>query len=97
MTLPATSRRPIVMHDQRDLLLRERLLVALRNSGYGPLARLDCLVKDGVVELSGYVSSFYLKQLAQSVAMRFEDTRGVRNRVVVADRECQLPAQALTA
>jgi osmotically-inducible protein OsmY len=94
MTLSATSRSQSMSNDQSDLLLRERLLAALRESGYAPLSRLDCHVTDCIVELSGSVSSFYLKQLAQTVAMRIETVRTVRNGVVVEDRVPQLATQS---
>ncbi len=56
---------------------------ALAASKYGALRQLNCAVSDGVVEIFGTVSSFYLKQLAQAAAMQLANGRVVRNLVEV--------------
>jgi hypothetical protein len=43
---------------------------ALRGAGYRALAELECHVENGSLVLSGTVSSYYLKQVAQSVVLR---------------------------
>ncbi len=54
----------------------------LEMSGYRPLTRLDCRVRDGVIELHGTVSSFFLKQMAQTAPLPLNPPR-VRNCVRV--------------
>ncbi|QDV44269.1 BON domain protein [Stieleria neptunia] len=48
-------------HREKDALFRE----ILANSGSGELRQIEVNVRDGQVVLSGRVSSFYQKQLAQ--------------------------------
>lgn len=50
----------------------------LEMSAYRPLTRLDCRVRDGVIELHGTVSSFFLKQMAQTAVLPLNLSR-VRN------------------
>jgi osmotically-inducible protein OsmY len=49
-----------------------------------PVTRYKCEVQNGVVELSGSVPSFYVKQLAQAAVLRLEQIRGIENRLRVA-------------
>jgi osmotically-inducible protein OsmY len=66
-----------------DHSLRQNVLSTLKSSGYAQLRSLECDVEDGVVELSGCVPSFYLKQMAQVVVMRLSTVKEVRNQVLV--------------
>jgi osmotically-inducible protein OsmY len=68
----------------QDRLIREKVDRALIDSGYAPLRSIHFDVFEGVVELSGCVPSFYVKQLAQAAVLRLEQIRGVRNRLRVA-------------
>jgi osmotically-inducible protein OsmY len=68
----------------RDRSIREKVDRALQESGYAPLRRIECEVSDGVVELTGSVPSFYVKQLAQTAILRLEQIRGIRNHLRVA-------------
>jgi osmotically-inducible protein OsmY len=68
---------------ERSELLRNAVLTALRTSGYRLLWNLECEVSDGLVTLMGALPSFYLKQLAQSIAMRVDQVREVRNVIEV--------------
>lgn len=65
-----------------DSLLRQ-LRSALRDSGYAALDRVDCRVDEGDVVLSGRLSSYYLKQLAQETALRTMRLGRVRNHIHV--------------
>jgi hypothetical protein len=56
---------------------------ALASSPYAPLRYLKCSVADGKVEISGTVTSYYLKQLAQAAIMQIERVDSVRNLVEV--------------
>ena len=56
----------------------------LRRSPYPSLHKLSCEHKDGVLKLSGQLSSFYLKQVAQTtVARQLEGTSRIENLVEV--------------
>jgi hypothetical protein len=59
--------------------LRELVIDVLRASDYRPLRQLKCEVIDGVAVLSGVVPTFYLKQMAQVLALRVRQLAGVRN------------------
>ena len=67
-----------------DRSIRDKVHRALRESGYAPLREIHCDVSDGVVELTGSVPSFYVKQLAQTAVLRLEQIRGINNRLRVA-------------
>lgn len=59
---------------------------ALSGSSYVALRQLDCRVNGGVVEISGTVSSFYLKQMAQAAMLRVQPPICVRNLIEVRER-----------
>src|SRR3954452_7424501 len=63
---------------EREDSLRELVLAMLHASGYQTLGELDCRVADGVIELSGSVPSFYLKQVAQAVVLRIDKACRIR-------------------
>ena len=63
--------------------VRDAAKSALRASGYPDVAKLRCEVTKGVVVLSGFVSSYYLKQVAQEAILRLNLSCGVENGVVV--------------
>ena len=66
-----------------DEELRASALRYLQSSGYRSLWLLHCEVVEGIVILSGVVSSFYLKQMAQALVQRLDAIKGVQNRVKV--------------
>ena len=70
-----------------DVDIRKAAQVALRSTGYRDLAKLGCHVNQGVVVLSGRVSSYYLKQLAQEAVLRLKVAFGVENSVAVQRAE----------
>ena len=63
---------------------RSRLESALRSSRYGALAKLSVEVSQGCARLSGQVSSYYLKQVAQETVLRLATVDQLDNRVRVA-------------
>jgi osmotically-inducible protein OsmY len=67
-----------------DRAIRESVNQVLQQSGYASLRCIQCDVSDGVVELTGNVPSFYVKQLAQTAVLRLEQIRGVKNLLRVA-------------
>jgi osmotically-inducible protein OsmY len=66
-----------------ELCLAERVEQALRASGYPPLRAVEAIVCGPVVTLQGQVRSYYMKQLAQTVAMGVAGVRELRNDVEV--------------
>ena len=84
---------------ERDRWMHAAAVEVLSNSQYGPLRQLTCRVCEGVVEISGTVSTFYLKQLAQAAVQQLHPSGEVRNlvevtgetQVVVATSCCPSP------
>ena len=74
----------------RDDEIYAAAMEALSSSKYVPLRKLRCRVFEGVVEISGCVSSFYLKQLAQAAVMQLNGI--VRNNVEVTGEPAALVA-----
>lgn len=66
-----------------DHQIHAAVSAAFAASQYFPLRQLNCRVADGVVEIWGTVSSFYLKQLAQAAVLQIK-AAGVRNLVQVS-------------
>ncbi len=75
-----------------DRELHRAAVAALSNSKYTALGRLSCSVSNAVIEVSGTVSSFYQKQLAQAALMRLEHVESVRNLVEVSEESPVLVA-----
>ena len=82
----------------RDRQLRAAAATALATSKYAALHKLDCRVSDGVVEITGTVGSFYLKQLAQAAVLQLYPSATVCNLVhvsgessVLVSRSCAEP------
>lgn len=59
------------------------LLGSLRSSPYVPLRSVECSERGGVLKLHGYVPSYYLKQLAQSLARGVNSSWLVQNEIEV--------------
>jgi osmotically-inducible protein OsmY len=70
-----------------DISLAERVMRALREIGYPALRSVTVVVSEGVVTLDGLVHSYYLKQLAQEVAMRIVGKRVLSNELKVRCRQ----------
>jgi hypothetical protein len=67
----------------QDRTLQADVFMRLHATGFAALRSIDCRVRNGVVELSGDVPSFYCKQIAQSVVLPLEQVRGIRNHLRV--------------
>jgi hypothetical protein len=76
----ATDQISISHYDRK---LYNDVSAALATSKYTSIRRLSCSVSEGVVEISGTVPSFYLKQLAQAAIMQLSAEATVRNLVQV--------------
>jgi len=66
-----------------DDRLLGQLRSALRESGYAALERVGCRVHEGDVVLSGRLSSYYLKQVAQETVLRTVRVGRVHNQIHV--------------
>jgi hypothetical protein len=56
----------------------------LRQSSYDEVGRVTCVLNEGLLTLSGRVSSYYLKQIAQRIALkRIDGTATVVNELRV--------------
>lgn len=58
---------------------------ALRTLGYSELLRVKVTVVDGSVQLCGELTSFYMKQLAQTAAMKTNGWRQLTNNIQVVE------------
>lgn len=66
---------------------RTRLRERLRGTGYAALANVDCEVAGGEIILHGVAPTYYLKQLAQTIARDHPDVSRVQNRLQVSPRQ----------
>lgn len=64
-------------------MLKQRLQESFEQLGYPQLQALQYSVEDGVLRMSGELDSFYLKQVAQSVAIRLVGSESVLNLIEV--------------
>lgn len=64
--------------------LQQQLRESFEQLGYPQLQAIKCSVKDGTVRLTGRLDSFYLKQVAQSVAMKIAGPHFVENQIEVS-------------
>jgi len=55
----------------------------LRHAPYHELRRVVCEFHEGVLTLRGFVSSYYLKQVAQVIVAKLEDVERLHNRLEV--------------
>lgn len=69
--------------------IQEQILQQLRSSPYRELAGAACRVYRGVAILEGTVSSFYLKQIAQTLARRVPGVQRILNQIHVRTFEEQ--------
>lgn len=60
----------------------------LRGSCYRQLHLVSCEFHEGVLTLRGHVSSFYLKQLAQTLIRELDGVAQINNRLEVAAPSC---------
>ena len=88
-TMPRRQRLNTVTHTRRvsEHAALAAISEALRQTGYGQLRMLD-LRRDGdSVVLAGRVPTYFLKQLAQSVAMGVSEVDCVDNQIQVVSDE----------
>ncbi|QDV44606.1 BON domain protein [Stieleria neptunia] len=84
---PMKEQKPLVLDSEFKQTQQEDveqiLLRALGDSGHTQLANVVCDYSDGRIVLSGRVTSYYLKQLAQEIVRKVEATAAVENRLRV--------------
>ena len=73
---------------KQELLVQSEAQSRLRKSSYHQLHLVSCEFHDGVLTLRGPVSSFHLKQVAQTLIRDLDGVGEINNRleVVVAKR-----------
>lgn len=64
--------------------ISENAEICLRQSTYYELRGIQCTSRDGTLILSGGVSSFYLKQIAQTLVSKLAGVLHVDNQIVVS-------------
>jgi osmotically-inducible protein OsmY len=73
-------------HDLLGASIIDQVQKGLRESGYPALSHVKVIESDGLVTLQGSVPSYYLKQVAQSIALGVEGVRNTANELVAVDR-----------
>lgn len=73
----------LVQAELRDRRLEKHIEHALKDVGCHPLRQIRVSSDHGQVTLDGVVPTYYLKQIAQSIAMRFEDVIALENKLIV--------------
>ena len=74
--------RKVPLVEQREAI--EALVEArMRQSGYYELRKVSCDFHEGVLTLRGCVTSYYLKQLAQSLVFHLDGVEELNNRLEV--------------
>jgi hypothetical protein len=65
------------------LTLEDRVRISFEQLGYPQLNAIRCVAEGDQMLLTGELHSFYLKQVAQSVAVKIPGVRIVRNEIEV--------------
>jgi osmotically-inducible protein OsmY len=87
VVLDVTTERPPkkqLMHDEARSIV-DKAHRYLNSSHYSELRRLACDFHDGVLTIHGRVSSFYMKQLAQTIVRKIAGVRQIVNDVDVTE------------
>lgn len=67
-----------------SLSLEDRVRISFDQLGYSQLNAVQCRADGDSMLLTGKLKSFYLKQVAQSVAIKIPGVRSVRNEIEVS-------------
>ena len=77
--------------------IADRVAGRLRRSGYPTLANVSAEVHEGALVLRGRLSTYYLKQVAQTLAAQVDGVEEVINCIEVVDSGlCRTPARGGT-
>ena len=68
---------------EHDAFLLSAVKDVLEATGYRSVGRVRCEVSNGVVQLSGDLPSYFLKQVAQETVRQVKGIRGIENFTVV--------------
>lgn len=69
--------------DSFDGKLQAKAEAVLSTCPYREVQKINCVLRNGVMFLRGQVSSFYLKQIAQTIMMNIQGVRQVVNAIQV--------------
>jgi len=69
-----------------DYLLITQIRRILRSSGYAAFSQIRVTVIEGDVSLEGQVSTYFLKQVAQTLILSLEEVKTLNNDLVVEAR-----------
>jgi osmotically-inducible protein OsmY len=84
----------LALQEQETAISKEKHAVQaeaqsrLQTSGYHQLSLVSCEFHEGVLTLRGHVSTFYLKQVAQTVIREVNGVGEINNRLDVAVPPC---------
>jgi osmotically-inducible protein OsmY len=82
VTIPRS--RPEGAIPAQDIQLADRVTRALRQTGYSALRQIKVAIHRRAVRLSGQVSSYYLKQIAQTTALAVPGVQHIDNDLEVS-------------
>jgi osmotically-inducible protein OsmY len=78
---------PVIQHDEKGQLspgaIERAVEERLCQTSYLELRRLSAAFEKGVLTLNGYVSSYYLRQIAQAAVRDLEGIEAIDNRIEV--------------
>ena len=77
------SKQPFEHGEIPELTLEDRVRISFEQLGYPQLNAVRCTAVGDLMRLSGELNSFYLKQVAQSVAVKTPGVRMVENEIKV--------------
>lgn len=86
------GRRVLPLQEAEPGLAKEMQMIQaaaqsrVRKSGYPELHFISCEFHEGILTLRGHVSSFYLKQIAQTLIRGLDGVGEINNRLEVAAR-----------
>jgi osmotically-inducible protein OsmY len=68
---------------RREEVVEACAAAQLRRSGYSEIRHVTCRFHEGILCLRGRVSSYYLKQIAQTIVLELENVRETNNQLEV--------------
>jgi osmotically-inducible protein OsmY len=85
MITTPSPKRSLTKVDEHNNDLGQRVHLTMQRLGYTELNTVKCSSYEGHIRLRGTLKSFYLKQVAQSIAMKTPGVRKVINEIDVAE------------
>jgi osmotically-inducible protein OsmY len=83
LTNDALSKSRAISRTTASMLLVDRAKALLHGSSHQALRSVSCVYYAGILRLRGWVPSYYLKQVAQSLLLSMEEAPQVQNELVV--------------